>query len=827
MKSKLVKAGIVVATSALLLQPGIILQGQSIVHANSISVSKQVINLNSSSTISLQNAQLLTQDQGRVIAYSFVITNNGNKELSLSDFWVRLSSNSNKSFSTKISEQDKNIKAVAPKTSKIITYYSFVDEKAKLSDFKFEIIQWDFSVASYERKLGTISYSKEPTADSSNANIRFGNVNLSTSAVQYSLTQDSNNAYLQINYKMDNKGNNVADLSNLSLFLQTDTNSVYPIDMTQFTGQVLQAKQQKLFTFYVTIPKSLVGKSVNLVSAIKEPSSGLFLPTASFKIPAIKDTTLTQASKTKVVYMAGEKINTFLDAASIEREGNESKISFSYAVRNVGKVAVDYPNLLFSLQTENGVMYPLSVNKTDSEKTKLLPQLREVVNISGSIPSSIDVSKAKLVVRAGLAEKSEGYVLGAYLFKTSQQAGAIGSSFKYGDYSIKLNSIQRMATTGDDFLVADFEITNSAGISKSVPNLEGYFMINGVKLNAESRKLNLDEQVSIAPKGTYDFAVYSEIPYTSKIDNITFVLTEKISGSDTSKVIYRYTGNSTSEIQSVAKNFEYIIDNTGRKAEAKLIRSQIYNGEKENYFYSEFELKNKEARSSVPTNLNGYLKDDKGLVIPVSFTQINQKIDPDGKVLISAWAKVKKDFEGSRFEFVIGQNIVESSDSEAQKNSIIIKPVKYQLTNSDNTSVQEGFKNIKFAGYDLTLDRVQAMLDVSGLYTVNGLKLNFDYTLSKDASYDYIAGNHNIMFEFVNQSNDKTTYTKQFSLGKPKEGEKEFAEAINRSFSFVMEDSEIQTKLNGYDNYVLNIYDVFEDAKILVATKELKWFQID
>ncbi len=829
MKSKLIKAGVVTLTAcALLMHPETVFFKDQVVEAANQSQAKQVVKLNSSSSISLQSAQLLTQEQGRVLAYSFVITNNGNKEISLSDYWVRLATNSNKIFSTKISEQDKNVKGIAPKTSRVITYYSLVDDKAKLSDFKFDIIQWDFSVANYERRLGTIVYSKEPALTNNKvANIRYGNVSLAATVPQFSLTQDNALAYLQFNYNIENKGNSIVDLSNIQLFIQTDNNEVYPIDMTQIATQALQAKQKKLYSFNVAVPRSIVGKPLNLVIAHKEATSGLYMPAASNRLGAVKDSTLNQASKTKVVYFSGEKVNTFLDAASLERSGNENKIVFEYALRNVGKTAVEYPNLSFTLQTPNGVTYPLSVVKKEAERDKLLPQLREVVNISGSIPSGIDVSKAKLVVRAGAAEKTEGYVLGAYMFKTSQQSGAIGSNFKYGDYSIKLNNILRTATVADDFLIADFEVSNTAAYSKSVPELEGYFLINGVKLNTEVKKANLDSKVTIAPKGKYNFVVYSQIPYTSNIDNISFVLTEKAASGDSVKTIYRFNGNTLSSMKTIEKDTKYTIENTGQKTETKMIKSQIYSGEKENYFYSEFELINKEIRSSVPASLSGYLKDNNGLVIPVSFTQVNQKVDPGGKVLVSAWTKVKKDFKASNYEFVIGQSINPPSENETSSNSIVVRPVKYKLTDEQNTTVKKDLKNIQIAGYELTLDRVNAVLDVSGLYTVNGLKLNFDYSLAKDSSYDYIAGNHKVMIEFVDQGTNKTTYFKQFALGTPKEGEKALDEAVMRSYSVLMEDPEIQEKLNSYEDYVINIYDVFEDAKILIASKELKWFQVN
>src|SRR5690606_7442603 len=119
-----------------------------------------------------------------------------------------LKTNSGKTYTTKISEQDKNLKAIAPKSSKTITYYSIVDNAANLTDFKFDIVMWDFSVPSYERRLGSIQYPtglNEKTPIYKDKLMQYGNTSLSSKIAHYTFTEDSNSTYLQINYQIENK----------------------------------------------------------------------------------------------------------------------------------------------------------------------------------------------------------------------------------------------------------------------------------------------------------------------------------------------------------------------------------------------------------------------------------------------------------------------------------------------------------------------------------------------------------------------------------------------------------------------------------------------
>jgi hypothetical protein len=134
---------------------------------------------------------------------------------------------------------------------------------------------------------------------------------------------------------------------------------------------------------------------------------------------------------------------------------------------------------------------------------------------------------------------------------------------------------------------------------------------------------------------------------------------------------------------------------------------------------------------------------------------------------------------------------------------------------------------IKLGGYTLDLQHVKAYLNVEGAFDVQGLALSADYTLTRDEQYESIAGDHKLLLEFVNGDDLKATYTKQLAIGTAGTDEELLKETagVSTQTIFNIADTEIQTKLNKYEGYTLNVYDVFQNSKLLVASAPLKWFE--
>ncbi|GGF91630.1 hypothetical protein [Paenibacillus abyssi] len=831
MKHKLLKHGIIAATTcALLLQPvlpGLASNSHSVAFA-AATISSKIVKLNANNHLYIRDAQVLMQDQSLVLAFTVTLTNNGTRELSILDYWLRVRGKSGKVFSTSLTEADKNKKSVAPKSSVNLTYYAKLDNQTKLTDLNFDVIEWDFDAPNYERRLGTIKYPANASgkvAVFKPSVMLLNNTKVKGAVKQSIVTEDRNGLYLTISYLLENVGFSSTSLSNLGFAIQTDGYSVYDVNAASMAQLTIQPKERKIVTIQAKLPKVLKGKQVSLVPFTIDEANKIKLPAGLFAVPALKPALPTDTGKTRTVYIDGEQVRTTAGSALINENDGSSELTMDFNFENIGTSAIQLPDLEFALQTKDNILYPLSYAK--EENRALLPKIKKTLNLSGSIPSS-RLKDAQLVVRTAEVEGKEGYVIGAYKIQAAAQQGNMGSVYTYKDhYKVQLTSIQRTPVADSDVLAAELQITNTSNLAKSIPNLNGYFLINGVKVDRESISIGIDQMINITSGGTYNMVVYSKIPYTTAIDNITFVLTEK-EPEKADQRLFQFSSQQISHIPAYSLVNGYNVSSIGNRAQVKVLKTNIFEGSGGNYFYAEFEVNNREPRASQLANIGGYLLDQNGQQVPIQVSEVKEKVMPGGKVLLSAWGSISRSFDIQNYQLIFGQSIAKTAGSTPEGNtnveSVLVKPVLY-IAKNDSVSINTELKDIQFSANTLSLRNIQAVLNVTGLYNVEGVKLTMDYDLSVDESYDYIAGDHKIRFEFVNQDDAKVTYSKEYALFKSAENnESSLLKGTNIPLEVIFNDPDVQSKVRDYKTYKLHVYDVYGDAKLLIASKELRWF---
>ncbi|WP_313996958.1 hypothetical protein [uncultured Paenibacillus sp.] len=831
MNRKLIKQGIIAATSlTLLLHPSIAgMPYHSTVSAApevNTSLVNKVVRLNPASTLSIRDAKLLMQDKGLLLAYTVAITNNGNSTLDILDYWIRVKGKNGKTFSTLLSETDKQKTKVAPKTTVNITYYTTVDSSTKLSDLSFDVVKWDFSAPNYERKLGTVKYPANSTGKTpafQGSVMIFNNTKIKGALKQYYITQDQSAMYLTVSFLLENVGYSSASMANMGFAIQTDSYSVYDVNAAALAQMTIQPKERRIITMQAKLPMAVAGKSVAIVPYTKDDTNKVKLPNGSFAIPPLKPAVAAPAGAAKSVYMEGQPVETTAGQAILNENDGSTDVSMEFVLKNSGLSALKLPGLEFTIRTKDDISYPLGYTK--EENAVILPKIQKTLDLTGSIPSAVDGNTSELIVKTVATEGQEGYVIGKYKIQAANQQGSVGGSFSYNkDYRIQLRSIQRQPLESDDVIMAELNIVNISNSSKKTPiNLNGYFLINGVKVEAQSTAVGLDQIINIAPNGTYQMVVYTKIPYTTTVDRIAFVLTEGEKDKP-AKTLFQFSGQSLSPYTAYSLREGYAVTNIGGKAGIKLLKSNIFNGDKTSYFYTEFEAINLETRAADLVKLGGYLLDDQGQTAPLKVAEFKEKVMSNGKVLISATAEIGKSFNMQNYQLIFGQSVVSAGAApDTKPETVVVKPVAYKMANAE-TAVENKLTDIRFSAYTLSLKNVTSQLSVSGQFNVEGVKLYLDYDLAVNKSYDYIAGEHKVLLEFVDQETTKATYSKEFALIKAAENQTALKEGKMIPLEIVYNDTDIQNKVRDYKTYKLNVYDVVDNAKVLVASKELRWF---
>ncbi|SFT25559.1 hypothetical protein [Paenibacillus sp. BC26] len=838
MAQKWMKIGIMTLASALLIQG----TTTSLLNTNVASaassgtnlISSKVVKLNASAYLTIRDVHFLMQGKGKVLVYSVSITNNGNSSLDLMDYWLRVKTKTGKSFKSTLIESDKDKKEVAAKTTQYLTYYTVVDNQTKLSDLAFQVVKWDFSAANYEKVLGNIQYPANATdkvTPYQAATMLYDNSKVRSAIKQAYITKDANNAYLVMNVLLENVGFQSSDLSKMNFFIQTESLSVYNVTASGLDQTSIQPKERKIVTLHATIPLAVAGKALSLVVAQNDEASKVQLPVGVFALPVTKPLVAAPVGKPRMVYVAGTPVNTLSGQAFISQGSNSKDISLDFSMTNNGSSSVAAPNFDYFIVTSSGTSYPLSYAR--EENATLLPSIDKTISLSGQIPTNVNLNSALLVVKSQATEKEKAYIVGTYALQSTSQQGTLGGSFNYEDFSIKLNTVQRTPNNDNDVLIANLTVTNKSTASQQVPNLGGYFMVNGVKVGTEQKAVALDDAITIAPGASANFVVYTEIPYTTTIDKITFVSTEPMQDK-AGKQLYQFSSQGLSEIPAKLVKDPLKITSLGKRSTVSVARTAIFAGTTKNNFYAELEVTNNELRTAQIAQLGGYIVDKNGVVVPVQFTSVKDKLSPSGKALLSVWASVSKKFDTTSYKFVLGQAVPQSTsgntggsagsgESEEAK-TILVNMVSYPLSGTAGAVTSANLGEINFSGYKLGLHYINAFLNVQGEFDVAGLKMTMDYSLSKSTDYEVIAGDHKIEFEFVNQDNQQLTFSKQYSLNAAAEGGEQLKEATSTPLSLIFNDSEIQNKITRYDNYKLNVYDVFENTRLLIASKDLKWF---
>lgn len=817
------------------MQPTMVLdpfQSSHIAEAAAVKAVKSV-KLNATSTMAIKDIHLLMQEQGLVAAYTVSITNNGTKSLDLLDYFIRVRGKSGKVFTGKASTESKEETRVTPNTTKDLTYYVIVDKGTKVKDLVFDVIKWDFSAPNYERRIGSINYSSSSVLVApvfKAQTVQFNGNKIKGALKQFYVTQDSNAAYVTLSFLLENVGYSSTDLSKLKFALQSSSYSVYDVDASSLANQTIQPGQRKIVNLTAEVPLALLGKNLTLHTYTLDETNKVNLANGAFSMPVLKASSAVGADKSRAIFMDGRSVKTSAGTVYVDASETQSNVTLDYSLTNADSTSIAMPSLEFALRTKEGKEYPLTYTK--EEGAKLLPGIEKTISLTGQIAAKVDPKTSKLVVRQAATESTKSYVIGTYLLSASTQVGTVGGAYTHDKtYEIKMASVQRSPQKDNDLLVAELQIKNISPSSKATPNLSGYFMINGVKVNSDAKVVKLDDTISIASNGTYSLVVYSEIPYTASFDDITFVLTTPIDDKS-SKTLYQFKSQTVSTIPLYRANQTYEIKSVGRRTSVDVVKSSVYTSNTSKYFYAEFAAVNKESRAAVIGNIGAYIEDSQGVVIPVEVSKVKEKVLPDGRVLLSAWGQLNRNFDSTNYKLVVGQAITETTptgtgtdSAAAETGTVIVKPVAYKL--NTETKVKTDFKNLEIGGYNLSLRNLYNTLSVEGS-SVDGVKLDFDYELTKSGEYDYIATKHKIMFEFVDHGFNKSTYRTTYDLVSASEGSSQFlSEGSNLHTTVTFKDTAILEKINEYKDYTINVYDVINDAKILIASKQLTWYEKD
>jgi len=481
--------------------------------------------------------------------------------------------------------------------------------------------------------------------------------------------------------------------------------------------------------------------------------------------------------------------------------GNHHDVQIELRYVNNGKFTVKLPNYTYYVQTEDGLVYPVTLKTQDAQ---VLPNSETTVRLQSTLPKSVDISKLSLV----LVDKIGNYdvpQMKIYLPKepTSVDEGeGVKRVYEYktgdGIYTITLNHIQRLPNNETDIISVDLDVANMLN-DKALPSLDlvASLELDKIKLEpSEIEGIKLDNNLSIKKGNAIKYIFNTEIPFNFDFDEIRFNLSEK--QADTTSTIATFISEA---VEMTLPTTGVIRTSTvGKRSSIYILNKEIYHASASDIIYADVIMSNEEPRFVELEQLVAFYRLNGSMYFPAEIPDNKVLTMPSGKAMIPITTEIPKGFEVNSIELVLGTQLL---DKETYKQAFVLSvPIK-------ETIVKDSFEEIEIANYRISMDNVKLYANS------DNASIRFDYTLTKDI-YQHELAEHKLRFTIV--TGDKR-YSKEVIMGKDIE----------------LGTDMYEVQISGYDLYMnilrhgyhIEVSDVFGSGEILkVATaKSRSWHQ--
>ncbi|HEY0826953.1 MAG TPA: hypothetical protein VGE40_02565, partial [Bacilli bacterium] len=765
--------------------------------------------------------------EGRTVVFTLTVHNKDNSDLQFINYWAKLRSKSGPHYSVKLIEADKNKNRIPAQSSKDFTFYSKVNSSVQLQDLLLQIIKWDFSAASYERKLGEFTI---PTGYAIVTPVDHKRLmDISGTAVKSSIhefTVDQSEEYYlaAVVYELENTGSRSVKLPAYQFYIRTANGTIYQLDTASLENVTIQPKEKKKLELKAAISLSMNPENWQLAVTLPEGAEKVDLPVAFYHLPATKTDAAppTPIANKKVLVIDKISVSTHISKVTKEKVEKNNDIIVYYNYENIGNKAVKIPKYDYDLRTAKGLIYPLT---TTAAELAVNPGISKAVELAASLPFNVDIADAELVVKLPVtAENKFEITVAVYKVPASSKTEnlALGKSYRYtnksGSYTLKLNSIQRLPWEDQDIIAAEIVIRNT-GLVTALPliKLSGYFLLDGVKVDIANTKLvKLDNTMGLPTQGESSILIYTKVPYTYQYKEIKLVVQEAGEGeTGAARTIVEFKHTSEQLNLSVINAGEsYNIPNIGKRTGIKIRNMHSYASSNSNIVYAEVEMENLEKRLTKLPKLEGYFKTLDDAYYPAKVSLLDKSVTPNGKVLLSFWSKLPKTVQIPNLQLIMGEGLTGDKITTAEGTSdAFIKALMYSLPPEINAP-KLAFGSLDIYPYTISFSKIIADTNPDTLKE----EINFNYRLHFSSAYDVFPAGHKIVMEFMD---GPVIYSREFELDGTSGDSFKLGENAGK---MVIDVPDLLAKIGGMDQFQLNIYDQFEGHKKLLSSQSLAWF---
>ena len=774
------------------------------------------INISQGSSVKLTDINILTQDNENILTYTLTYTNKGSKDLSLIDFWSKVKSKNGSAYTSNILTKDKEKKKVSPQSSISITYYSKVGKTVSINDLKIELVKWDFNMPGYEKQLGVFTI----PSDVSTATIANKSKRLLIQDVPVNSIIDSANVYATNEYKyvsvslrLKNVGYKTVNDPKYKFYIKTADGASYPVDIdSSGVDYKVQPQENKVISLMTKIPAKMNTDKLQLQIIQEEETAKIDMAIATYQIPkAASENVSVGENEGKTINVSNTKLNFQVTSASMSINGDKKAINTTIKIKNTGSQSITVPKYTFTYLTKDGKEFTIQTKALDN--VTINPLSEKTIRLTGEVPSYIDITNLQLCMNQAIdttqKDKVSNYPIAIFKVPSiNVNDNTIGKEYMVdtdkASFGVTLSAVQRLPWVDGDVVSAKVTIKNYKFNTIELPKLDGILNFDNIKATDGTKLVQTNKSVFLGANQSVQAYIVTKIPYGMDYQNIEVYLMEKIADDNANELIQFTQTGSFTELNTIKNGEVNQIATAGREAEVKVRKTQLYPGVGSNIIYTEVEMKSLEKRQAEMSQLVGFFKSKDGQYFKATVSQVDRATSPEGKNLVTLWAKIPKNMDSSNMNLIIGEGVTDDKMTPVKgEATAYVNASKYELVQESN-QYKNVLANIDLFPYTFNVN------NISGYALGSSIKIDLDYNLKRDNSYEIGAYEHKLIMEIQDSSGKSSEKELTLETGDLKLGN-------NKLVSMNFDGSDVSRNSNSLFTVVL--YDQYQGERIKLASQ--------
>ncbi|MFE5317412.1 hypothetical protein ACFQ88_01770 [Paenibacillus sp. NPDC056579] len=589
----------------------------------------------------------------------------------------------------------------------------------------------------------------------------------------------------------------------------------------------IPAGQQVDYTFYAPVNDATVLQDLWFqITRWDYTSAELEKPIGNIQFPQEAADVWAPETNLKTVQMGGVPVQLEITRWTAQANDNYISPKLTLKMTNKGYASIKLPGYQYALRAANGAMYPLEI-AVNGDKQTLQPEVPVELQLKAvKLPATAGADGWDLVLTQTLTISNElklnAPVTALKVIAEQQDAALVGATVDYanenGVYELKVDKLDRMPWEDQDVLSTNLSISHKEADALPFPNIQAYYELDG-GVRVDAKLIKTDQSVGV-PSGTdVHFQLIGKIPYTYSFASTKLFLVEKVSENATEEMAQFTLPPFEINMPVIPYGKTQSISGIGRNTQFAPRWINMFTDGKSNLLEVQLETSNLEKRSSTIPKLTAYFKTADQSLYPTKIREVKQKLNPQGKALISFTGKLPKGVDTEGLRLVIGESITDQHLSVGdEKADAYINAVEMELPreiDGPNPTV----KQVNFYPYTISLSNISTWLDSKEL------RVNFLYNLEKDSNYETNNEGSKLVIQFQDISGNMT-YEQKFFLETASDKDDLRLELGEHSYKMTVKDTDLLGKIQSLKQYRINIYHEFQGMRKQLATQTMDWFGV-